>query len=118
MSDGTRIFQGTSPELLARIHIFERAYSNWHTKRADMYDNNLPNDDTSCNTRTDEYDAAEMELLITPAPMPWCLWLKWEALDRIVTNEGDGMRGDKIVTLALAAIKTDLLNLGIKSPGE
>jgi hypothetical protein len=108
---------GPDAEIHAKIEKFSRAYADWHATRAAVYDRTLPNDEKSCVARGEKCDAAEMALLTTPAPMPWCVWLKWEVLDRLVTNEGDsGMRGDKIVTFALGAIKADLLKLGLKNP--
>jgi hypothetical protein len=122
MSDApTKCRGGPDAEILSKIEKFSRAYADWRATRAAMYTHDYPNDDDKeCDARVEKYDAAEMALLTTPAPMPWCVWLKWEALDRLVTNEGgSGLRGDvtfALVTFALGAIKADLLRLGLKAP--
>jgi hypothetical protein len=59
-------------------------------------------------------DAAEMALLATPAPLPWGVWMKWEVLDQIMTNEAwSGMNTDNRVIVAVAAIKADILRFGL-----
>ena len=40
--------------------------------------------------------------LTTPAPLPWGVWMKWECLDQIMTNEADtGMNTDNRVIVGL-----------------
>ena len=117
MSNSPGRFEGPSPEALAKRHEFEILYANWHRTRADIYDPTLPEDDKSASIRTNAYDAAERELLTTPSPLPWCVWQKWEVLDRYVTDEAyDAQFTDNRVMVALSAIKADILRFGLKAP--
>ena len=91
------------------IRAFEAAYSAWKAAEAALYEPNRREDDDG---RGDSFHAAERALLATPAPRGYCLWQKWEALDRIATFEAsEGQLADNRVIFALGAVKADLLRL-------
>ena len=116
MSDAKR--EGPTPEQLAQRARFERLYCDWHTARAAVDNPDLPEDDVSANARARKLDEAERALLTTPAPLPGGVWMKWECLDQLMTNEADtGMNTDNRVIVGLAAIKADVLRFGLASNG-
>ena len=116
MTDATQAekHEGPTPEQLAQRARFERLYGDWHTARAATSNPDLPEDDVSANARARKLDEAERALLTTPAPLPWGVWMKWEVLDQIMTNEAEsGANTDNRVILAVAAIKADVLRFGL-----
>jgi hypothetical protein len=68
----------------------------------------------SANARARKLNEAERALLTMPAPPPWGVWMKWEVLDQLMTNEAwSGMNTDNRVIVAVAAIKADILRFGL-----
>jgi hypothetical protein len=101
-------------EHLAKRHAFERAYTGWLIARAAQDNPDLPEDDESARHRDHEYAQAEHELMLMPAISGWMVWHKLEVLALCLEDElRNGTRADSFSLLALAAIKTDLLMLGI-----
>ena len=116
MSDATQAEkrEGPTPEQLDRRARFERLYCDWHAARATIDNPDLPEDDVSGNARARKLNEAERALLTTPAPLPWGVWMKWEVLDQIMTNEAwSGMNTDNRGIVAVAAIKADILRFGL-----
>jgi len=106
--------EGRTPEQLAQRARFERLYGDWHTARAALSNPDLPEDDVSANARSRKLDEAERALLTTPAPLPCGVWMKWEVLDQIMTNEAEsGANTDNRVLVAVASIKADVLRFGL-----
>jgi hypothetical protein len=61
-------------------------------------------------------DAAEMALLAMPAPNRSCFFQKWEVLERRVASEAeDGRLTNFRTTMAIGAIKADILRFGLKN---
>jgi hypothetical protein len=57
---------------------------------------------------------ARMALLTTPAPAPYGVFLKWEVLDQLVSDDAEkGRSVDNCVIIAVAAIKADVLKFGL-----
>ena len=116
MSDATQAekHEGPTPGQLAQRERFEGLYCDWHTARADLFNPERPEGDHASNARTIRADEAERALLMTPAPLPWGVWLKWEVLDYLITNERDtGPYTDNRVMVAVAAIKADVMRFGL-----
>jgi hypothetical protein len=68
------------------------------------------------NARTRKCDAAELALLVTPASNSSCFFQKWEVLERLVASEAeDGRLTNFRTTWALAAVKADILRLGLNT---
>src|SRR5271154_4979005 len=105
MSNATQKTEGASPENLAKRARFEGLYSEWHAARGALDHPDRPEDDGSSSARSRRVDAAERALLTTPAPLPWGIFMKWEVLDYLVTNEAEtGAYTDNRVIVAVAAI--------------
>jgi hypothetical protein len=94
---------------------FDRLYRDWHATRAAAYDPDLSEDNKSWDARFDAYYAAQAALMIAPAPLPLCVFHKWELLDHLMTDEiVNGPFTVKEALIALASIKADILRFGLK----
>jgi hypothetical protein len=117
MSDATQAepAEGLSAEERGAFHAFQALYSAWLAERAACCDPDGPEDDEDMAKRDQKRDAVELRLLVTPAPNPSCFFQKWEVLERLVASEAeDGRLTNHRTTLALAAVKADLLHFGLK----
>jgi len=73
--------------------------------------------DAAADARSARYHAAEWDLLIAPAPLPWSVMRKWEVLDRMLARDAqDGETVGRPIIVAVAAIKADVLSLGLCDP--
>ena|ERR1700721_1005176 len=91
---------------------FQALYSDWLSARAACADFTS---DIEMNARCRRQSAAELALLVTQAPNEECFFQKWECLERLVASDAeDGPLTNHRTTLALAAVKADLLRLGLK----
>ena len=99
-----------TPEQIARNEAFMVLYSKWLAARAAREDPTQHDEDVCAGKRLEAVDEAERQLLVTPAPTPWAVWLKWEVLELGVADDyRDGPRDDARTLLALGAIKADLI---------
>jgi hypothetical protein len=65
--------------------------------------------------RADREHAAELALIAAPAPHSTAVWQKWVLVERLLTDEQASGPGKYPVTLlGLAALKCDVLALGLK----
>ena len=63
-------------------------------------------------------DAAELALLVQPSPATWGIWVKWEILDRLVTDDAeDGHHAENRIITALGAIEADIIRFGLGTDG-
>jgi hypothetical protein len=63
------------------------------------------------------FDATELALLTTPAPLTEYVWTKWEILDRLVMEDAEaGPLANNRAIVALGAIKADIIRFGLKNP--
>ena len=121
MCDATQAekHEGPTPAQLAQRERFDRLYCDWHTGRAATNNPDLPEDEPSMNARARRLDEVERALLTTPAPVPFCVWMKWECLDQLMIDEAEfGMNTDNRVLVAVAAIKADVLRFGSATMGS
>ena len=94
---------------------FQGLYRDWLAARAACADFAS---DIEMNARCRRRDAAELALLVTQAPNEECFFQKWECLERLVASDAeDGPLTNHRTTLALAAVKADILRFGLKHPG-
>ena len=120
MSDATQagLAEGASAEFSERFEKFQALYCDWLAARAACADPDGPEDDEDMATRELKRDAAERTLLAMPAPNPECFFQKWEVLERLVASEAeDGRLTNFRTTMAIGAVKADILRFGLKHPG-
>jgi hypothetical protein len=92
---------------------FQSLYRDWLAARSACADFTS---DIEMNARCRRRDAAELALLVTQAPNEECFFQKWEVLERLVASDAeDGPLTNHRTTLALAAVKADLLRIGLKN---
>jgi hypothetical protein len=97
---------------------FERLFRNYLAARAAYADPDTPDDDDVRAPLSEKQDAAELALLVQPAPSPWGVWVKWEILDRLVTTDAeDGHFVENRIMTALGAIKADIIRFGLNAHG-
>ena len=98
----------------AQRHAFAPAYSRWLAARAAWRDPDGLEDEESAIKRSGEVARAERELIFTPGISRWMVWDKIEMLTLCLEEEIHNVpRNDCFALVAPAAIKTDLLRLGI-----
>jgi hypothetical protein len=117
MSDATQAepAEGVSAEFSERFQKFQALYHDWLAARAACTDPDGPEDDEDMATRDRKLDAVEMALLAMPAPNPSCFFQKWEVFERLVASEAeDGRLTNFRTTMAIGAVKADLLRFGLK----
>jgi hypothetical protein len=103
-----------SAEQLAERDTFECAYFEWLRARAANHDPARPEDDETRNSLADDEREAQRELMLTPASLPWMVWQKLEVFELELGEEmRAGPRHDRFLMLAIGAIKTDMIRLGI-----
>jgi hypothetical protein len=68
--------EGASAEMLGKRAVFESAYRDWHAATAVFYDPEQSDDSRLWTARDEKREATSMALLMTPAPYPWCVWMK------------------------------------------
>jgi hypothetical protein len=91
---------------------FQGLYRDWLAARAACADFTS---DEEMTVRARRRNAAEISLLATPAPNPECFFQKWEVFERLVACEAeDGQLTNNRVTMAIGAVKADLLRFGLK----
>jgi hypothetical protein len=96
---------------------FDRAYSRWLAALAKRHNPDGTDDETE-EKRREELKRAERELVFTPATQSDMVWEKIQVLSLCLEEESTlGPRADHFSLLALAAIKADLLALGIGDCG-
>ena len=101
------------PERLANDAAFDRAYSRWLAALAKWHNPDGMDDETA-KKRSEELKNAERELVFSPATRSDMVWDKIQVLTLCLDEESElGPRADHFAVLALAAIKADLLRLGI-----
>ena len=101
-------------ENLAKRIAFDRAYSRWLAARAARDNPDAAEDFESANRRDEECARAERELILMPAVLGWMVWHKFEVFTLCLEEDlRTGERTDHFSLLALAAIKADLIRLGI-----
>jgi len=55
---------------------------------------------------------------VQPSPATWGIWVKWEILDRLVTDDAeDGHHAENRIITALGAIKADIIRFGLGTDG-
>jgi hypothetical protein len=115
MSDAT---DGPSAKVRGDFRVFQALYRDWLAARAACDDPDGPEDDEDMATCDRHRDRVELALLVMPAPSPECFFEKWEVLERLIASEAeDGRLTNHRTTLALAAVKADLLRFGLKHVG-
>jgi hypothetical protein len=94
---------------------FERLHREWLAARAAYYaDPDRPEE------VQDELwaaqDAAELAVIVQPPPATWAVWIKWEILDCLATEEAQERHliENRIIT-ALGAITADILRFGLRN---
>ena len=108
--------EGLSAEERSAFCKFQSVYLDWLAARAASCDSDGPEDDEEMAARDRKRDAVELKLLTTLAPNPSCFFQKWEVLERLVASEAEeGRLTNYRPTLALAAVKADLLHFGLKN---
>jgi hypothetical protein len=96
---------------LATRDAFDLAYSSWLAARAGRKTNM---DDDTAEKLDADLEAAEREVMLTPALYDWMVWDKLEILTLIMEDDlRNGERADNFSLVSLAAIKSDLIRLGI-----
>jgi hypothetical protein len=108
-----------SAEFSKRFEKSQALYCNWLAARADCADpgpaTGWSEEDMAARSR--KCDAAELALLVTPALNPECFFQKWEVLEHLVAYEAQERQlTNHRTTLALAAVKADLLRFELKNP--
>ena len=99
--------------MLADECAFDRAYSRWLAALAKWHNPDGMDDETG-KKRAEELKRAEREFILTPATISDMVWEKIQFLTICLDEELHlGPRADHFSLLALAAIKADLLALGI-----
>jgi hypothetical protein len=73
----------------AKLTKFERLHRDYLAARAAYADPDGPDDDEVKAPLSEKQDAAELALLVQPAPATWGIWVKWEILDRLVTTDAE-----------------------------
>jgi hypothetical protein len=117
MSDSTQGQSAEAPEAEEpdAFGEFQNLYRDWLSARAGCADFTS---DEEMTVRDRRRDAAELALLAMPAPTPECFFQKWDVFERLVACEAeDGQLTNNRVTMAIGAVKADLLRLGLKNPG-
>jgi hypothetical protein len=117
MSDATEAetAKGVDAEAPDYFGDFQALYRDWLSARAACADFTS---DIEMNARCRRRDAAELALLVTQAPNPTCFFEKWEVLEHLVAYEAqEGRLANYRTTLALSAVKADLLRFELKDPG-
>lgn len=100
-----------SEEQIAKNHAFAGLYSKWLAARAACEDPDQPDDDDHVDRLSVALIEAERRLLVTPAPVPWAVWMKWEVLELAIASDyREGLHSDARTLLALGAIKADLVS--------
>jgi hypothetical protein len=99
---------------------FEAAYREFLAARADLYALHADDDDTEAyNARSRREELAEAALIATRAPGSWALFQKWEIVEGTLAKEVDaGQSLYPLTILALAALKADVLAIGLKAEGS
>jgi hypothetical protein len=99
---------------------FEAAYREFLAARADLYALHADDDDTEAyNARSRREELAEAALIATRAPGSWALFQKWEIVEGTLAKEVDaGQSVYPLTILALAALKADVLAIGLKAEGS
>jgi hypothetical protein len=113
MSDATQAetAEGVDAEERDDFGAFQGLYRDWLAARAACADFTS---DIEMNARCRRRDAAELALLVTQAPNEG-FFQKWECLERLVASDAeDGPLTNHRTTLALAAVKADILRFGLK----
>ena len=116
MSDATQAETAEDADVEERddFGVFQGLYRDWLAARAACVD---PAGDKEMATLARKLDAAEMALLVMPAPVPDGVWMKWEVLERLVADEAEGGQlTNNRVLVAVAAVKADILRFGL-NPG-
>ena len=109
MLDATEGVDAEAPDYFGE---FQALYRDWLSARAACADFTS---DIEMNARCRRRDAAELALLVTQAPNEECFFQKWECLERLVASDAeDGPLTNHRTTLALAAVKADILRFGLK----
>jgi hypothetical protein len=100
-------------EQTAKNQAFSELFSKWLIARAACEDHALPDDDEAASEVLGAREEAERQLLVTPAPVPRAVWMKWEVLELSLAGDyREGLRSDARTLLALGAIKADLVSFG------
>ena len=101
---------------LAKLTKFERLHRDYLAARAAYADPDGPDDDEVKIPLSEKQDAAELALLVQPSPATWGIWVKWEILDRLVTEDAEaGHLANNRAIVALAAVKADILRFGLNT---
>ena len=101
------------PREITKRFAFEALYSKWLAARAIVEDPTQPDDDKAAAERHQAHELAERQLMITPAWVPWAIWIKWQVLELSLDDDyRDGTRNDARTVIALASIKADLMSFG------
>jgi hypothetical protein len=97
---------------------FERLHRDYLAAEAAYADPDQPDDDEVKDPLSEKRDAAELALLVQPAPATWGIWVKWEILDRLVTTDAEsGHYVENRIITALGAIKADIIRFGLGEGG-
>jgi hypothetical protein len=115
MSDATQAetVEGADAEEPDYFGEFQSLYRDWLAARSACADFTS---DIEMTARCRRRDAAELSLLVMQAPNEECFFQKWECLERLVASDAeDGPLTNHRTTLALAAVKADLLRIGLKN---
>jgi hypothetical protein len=104
--------EGVDAEEPDAFGAFQWLYRDWLSARTACADFTS---DIEMNARCRRRDAAELALLVMQAPNEECFFQKWECLERLVAFDAeDGPLTNHRTTLALAAVKADILRFGLK----
>jgi hypothetical protein len=99
----------------AKLTKFERLHRDYLAARAAYANPDGPDDDEVKAPLSEKQDAAELALLVQPAPATWGIWVKWEILAGLVaTDAEDGHYVENRIITALGAIKADIIRFGLK----
>ena len=95
---------------------FDEAYREFLAARADVYAQHDENDQEAADARSRRAELAELSLIAARAPHGWALMQKWDVVEAHLAKEVEGGQEVYPVTiLGLAALKADVLAIGLKS---
>jgi hypothetical protein len=115
MADLTHDEGDMPPQLASACDRFDAAFAEWLAARADSAADHDEDSQEADRARYDRERAAELALISTPAPNSDAVWKKWQLLELAMTHEADtGPFVYPLPILALAALKADILALGLK----
>ena len=95
---------------------FDEAYRDYLAAKADLYAQHDESDEDGMAARVRRADIAELALIGTRAPYAYALMQKWDVVESHLAKEAEnGQEVYPVTILGLAALKADVLAIGLKS---